>query len=211
MACLLAVYYLCIRKRCLAAGTPVYEPFAPVYEAFVVVFYKYVLYRVRAALVHGKALSWPVTGGTQLFELLNDAPAVLFLPFPCAFHEGISADLFLGYALFPHSGNYPCLCGKSSMIRAGQPQCGVARHPLVADEDILQSLIKSMPHVELTGYVRRGDNYGVGLFLRVHLCPEAPFLYPVFIYPVLKFIRGICFFKLLFHKYAPFKNNITHI
>ena len=40
-----------------------------------------------------------------------------------------------------------------------------ARHSVVADKDILKSVVKGVTHVQLAGDVRRGNDYRIGLFL----------------------------------------------
>ena len=52
-----------------------------------------------AALVHREAQAIPVTGGAELFELLDNPAAVLILPRPGALQELFAADFFLCDAL----------------------------------------------------------------------------------------------------------------
>ena len=44
--------------------------------------YKHFRDRLIAALVHGKTLPVPVTGGTQLLQLFHNAPAIFSSPVP---------------------------------------------------------------------------------------------------------------------------------
>ena len=54
--------------------------------------------------------------------------------------------------------------------------------------------------MELSGYVRRGDNYRIGLLLGVYFCMEVLLFLPFVIKPVLKILRriGLCEFFLHF-------------
>ena len=57
-----------------------------------------------------------------------------------------------------------------------------------------------MSHMKLSGYVRRGDNYRIGLLLGVYFCVEVLLFLPFVIKPVLKILRriGLCEFFLHF-------------
>ena len=49
----------------------------------------------------------------------------------------------------------------------GQPEGGIALHPLEADEDILQGVVQGVAHVQLAGDVGGRHDDGEGLLLRV--------------------------------------------
>ena len=49
------------------------------------------------------------------------------------------------------------------MVRARYPAGVLALHAGVANQDILDSIVEHVAHVEHTRHVGRRDNYGVGL------------------------------------------------
>ena len=82
---LILMLYLCIGNRSLAYRTPVDDPGAFVDIAFFIKLDKHFLNCLGAALVHGKAFSFPVCRCAELFQLVDDLSAVLFLPCPGMF------------------------------------------------------------------------------------------------------------------------------
>ncbi len=86
-AVLLLVLHLGIRDGGVAVGAPVDHAVAAVDQALVVQAHKHFLDSLGAALVHGKALTIPVAGAAQLFQLADNAVAVLVLPCPCALQK----------------------------------------------------------------------------------------------------------------------------
>ena len=65
MACLLFILYLCVRNGGITYGTPVNDPAALIDPAFFMHLAENFRYGLVAALIHGEALSVPVTGGAQ--------------------------------------------------------------------------------------------------------------------------------------------------
>ena len=53
------------------------------------------------------------------------------------------------------------------MVRAGQPEGGVALHAMIADGRVLQEAVHRVPHMQLAGDVGRGHDDGEG-FLAFH-------------------------------------------
>ncbi len=76
---------LCFGDRGFAVGAPVDNPFAAVDQALFIEIDEHLLDRLVAALIHREPLTFPIAGGTQLFQLADNPPAILFFPFPCAF------------------------------------------------------------------------------------------------------------------------------
>ena len=150
---------------------------------------EYFLNCFRAALVESKALTLPVAGRAELLELVLYLAAVLMCPVPCAFKESVAADIVFGNSVGFHFGNDLCLGCNGSMVGSGQPQRGISLHTLCAYKDILQCFVKRVPHVELSRYVRRRDNYGVGLLFRVAFGVEVFLLLPVLVDALLEIFR----------------------
>ena len=178
MAGLLLILHLGVGNGGVAVGAPVDHAVAAVDEALVVEVDKDLLHRLGAALVHGEALALPVAGAAQLLELADDAVAVLVLPGPGALQKAVAAQHVFGEALFLHLGHHLGLGGDGGVVGAGQPQGGVALHPLEADEDVLPGAVHGVAHVQLAGDVRRRHHDGVGLFAGVGLGVEVAAVQP---------------------------------
>ena len=161
IAVLILVLNLRIGNRGLTGGTPVYHTVSAVDKTLIVKTHKYVLYCLRATIVHGEALTAPVARGAEYLQLLNDASAVLLLPRPSALKELISAKIILGKSLLAHRLNDLCLGGNGCVVGAGKPKGAISAHALIAGKDVLQGVIQCVTHMELTRNVRRGHNYGI--------------------------------------------------
>ena len=162
---LLLVFHLGVGDGGFAGGTPVDHTVAAVDETLLVQTDKDLLYRHRATLVHGEALTLPVTAGADGLQLADDTVAVLLFPSPGALQEAVATQHLLGQTLGTHSLHNLRLGGDGSVVGAGHPQSLIALHTTPADEDILQGVVQSVTHVQLTGDVGRGHHHGIGLFL----------------------------------------------
>ena len=67
------------------------------------------------------------------------------------------------------------------MVCPRNPQRIVALHSLVSDQDVLKRIIKSMPHMQLSGNIRRRHHRRKRLSAPVCLCVEILILTPFFI------------------------------
>ena len=72
-----------------------------------------------------------------------------------------------GDAHLPHSVHDPDLRGDGSVVSAGQPQRGIALHPVIADRRVLHDAVHGMAHMQLAGDVGRRHDNGEG-FLPFH-------------------------------------------
>ena len=178
IAGLLLVFDLGIGDGGDAVGAPVNHPVSTVDIALLVQADKNFLNGIRAALVHGETLPLPVAGGTQLLQLLNNTVAIGILPLPGPLQEAFTAQHILGQAFFCHSFNNLGLSGDGSVVSAGQPQGGVALHPLGTDQNILHGVVHCVAHVELAGDIGGRHNDGVGLLVFVPLCVEVAVVLP---------------------------------
>ena len=87
------------------------------------------------------------------------------------------------------------------MICTRQPQSAIALHAAPTDQNILQRLVESMTHMQLTGNVRRRDHDRVRLFLRIRLGVKIISLCPEFVDSVLHLAGLVRFRKLLAHDF----------
>ena len=85
------------------------------------------------------------------------------------------------------------------MVCTGYPKGGKALHSLITAENVLQSLIQRVSHVQLARYVGRRDNDGKCGLLLVRIGLEITLVAPIFIDAVLKFRRGIILRQFLIH------------
>ena len=198
-ALLALVLHLGVGNGGVAVGAPVDHPVAPVDQALVVQADEHLLDRVGAALVHGKPLPLPVTGGAQLFQLADDAAAVGVFPRPGALQKAVPAHHFLGQAVRPHGLHHLGLGGNGGVVGAGHPQGGVALHALVADEDVLPGVVHGVAHVQLAGDVGRRHDDGEGLFAAVDFGVEVAVVAPVLVNAVLHAFGVILFCEFFCH------------
>ena len=152
-----------------------------------------------AALVHGKALAVPVTGGAELLELVDDPSAVLLAPVPAVLQELLAAQVLLVDALLFKIVDDLDFRSDGGVIGAGLPEGIVPLHALPADQNVLHRIVQGMAHVELSRDVRRGDDDREGSFGVVHFRVEVLLLLPVFIDPVLNSLRIISLGEHLTH------------
>ena len=184
-AFLFLVFHFRIRYGCTALGTPVDYAVAPVDEAFFIKPDENLEHGLRKALVHREPFPFPIARAAQLLELLHYPAAIDPFPFPGPFKEFFPAYVFLFQALFCHGLDDPRLSGYAGMVRARQPQRAVALHPFPPDQYVLQCIVEGMPHVKLSGDVRRRYHYGERRLAVVRLRMEITLFRPFFIKPVL--------------------------
>ena len=204
-AFLFAILYLCVGKGGAAVGAPVDDAVAAVDKSLVIEVYKHLTNSARAALVHREALTRPVAGRAELFELIYNARAVLIFPVPYALEEFLSAEVVSCKSLVYSEVflNLDLGCN-ARMVGAGNPEGGIALHTLGSYKYILEGLVKRVSHMKLTGYVRRGDNYREGRLFGVGVGRKILFLAPLTVNSFLKVARVVIFSKLFSHFYIPF-------
>ena len=70
------------------------------------------------------------------------------------------------------------------MVGAGLPQCIVALHSLIADQDILHGVVQCMSHVELSCNIWGRDHDSEGSLTVIYLRMEILFVKPLLIQSV---------------------------
>ena len=83
------------------------------------------------------------------------------------------------------------------MVRSRLPQCLVALHPLVTNQDILHGVVQSVAHMQLSRDVWRGHYDGKGLFAPVYFCVEIMAVQPFLVQTVLNGRRIVGLFQFL--------------
>ena len=190
MACLILIFHLSIGDGGFALGAPVDYALTAVDEALFIELTENLAYGGGASLVQSEALSLPVTGAAELFELLDNGSAVIFLPFPGSFEEAVTAHVLFCEALGAHVFNDFYLGGNGSMISTRHPECLIALHTFHADEHVLNGLVQCVAHVKFAGNIWRWNNNGERFFIRIYLGVEISAVQPELVYAALH-LRGV--------------------
>ena len=121
---------------------------------------------------------FPIAGGSQPLQLIDDDAAVFLLPVPHAFQESFPAQLMPRQPLRRKMPLHHILRRYSGMVGAGHPEHFKSLQALVPAENILQGVVESMPHMQLPGHIGRGDDNTEGRLRAVKtgmkLIPLAP-------------------------------------
>ena len=78
-----------------------------------------------------------MAGSAQFLQLVDDHPAVFFLPLPNPLDELLSAQLMTVQAFARQLPLHHILGGDPRMVRARHPEAVMTLHPLETHEDIL--------------------------------------------------------------------------
>ena len=204
MTGLLLILYLGVRDGGITYGTPVDDTGALVDVTFLMHLYEYFGNCLVAALIHGKTLSVPVTGGAHLLQLGNDTSAVLFLPLPGSLQELLTPQVMLVDALLLQLLDNLNLGCDGSMVCAGLPECIIALHSFKTNQDILHGIIQRMPHVQLSCNIWRGNHDSEGGLGVIHLRMKILLIQPFLIQSVLYALGVIGLCKFFAHSVCSF-------
>ena len=197
---LVLVLHLHVAEGGDAVGTPVDDTGALVDEPLFIEAYEHMPDGLGQPLVHGKAGALPVAGDAHLLLLLHNAGPVLGLPVPHPLQKLLPAQVVPAEALvLPEVFLYLGLRSDPGMITAGDPEGGIALHPLEADEDVLKGAVHGVAHVQLTRHVGGRHDDGKGLFAGVPDAPETPVLLPGGINAALHLLGLINLWQFFFH------------
>ena len=144
-----------IGERGLAARAPGDEPLAAVDEPLVIEALEDVAHRARRTGVHGEDEARPVARGAQDLHLLADAAAVLVHELPDPLQELLAAEVVPGQPLFGQLLFDDPLAGDAGVVRARNPERGIAEHAMPADHDVFDGDEEGVADVQLAGDVRR--------------------------------------------------------
>ena len=194
MAGLLLIFHFRVGQGGLAFRAPVDNAVAAIDQPFFVQAHEHLAHGLIAALVHSEALPAPVAAGAQTALLAVDPSAVFLFPCPRALQKALAPHHFLGQALFGHGVHHLHLRGDGSVVRAGQPQGGVALHAVVTNRRILQKAVHGMAHMQLAGDVGRRHDDGKGLFALHAVRHERAAVLPHFVELILDLLRIVHLF-----------------
>ena len=173
------VFDLGVAQGGAALRAPVDDAAALVDQALFIQVAEGLAHGAGADLVHREAAAAPVAGGAHGLLLLDDAVAVLLLPAPDALEELVAPEVVAGLALLLAQHLLDLDLGRDArVVDAGQPQRGIALHPLVAGQDVLQRRVEGVAHVELARDVGGRHDDGERLLVGVDLPLEVSALHP---------------------------------
>ena len=205
VAGLVHVLHLGVRQGGDAVGAPVDDAAALVDQALVVQLAEGLPHGLGAALVHGEAGAAPVAGDAHLLLLLHNAVAVLLLPLPHPLEELLPAQVVAGQALLgAQLLLHLDLGGDAGVVRAGDPQGGVALHPLEAGQDVLKGAVQGVAHVELACDIGGRHDDGKGLFLGIRVPVEAVVVLPHLVDAGLHLLGFIHLGQFFVHSDSPY-------
>ena len=206
MAGLILVFDLGVRQGGEATGAPVDDAMAAVDQALFIETDEDLAHGAGAALVKGEALTRPVAGCAELFELTRDAGLVLVLPLPDSLEEFLAAEIVAREALL-HAQSFLDLDlgGDARVVGAGDPKGVVALHSLVAHEHVLERFVQRVTHVQLSRDVGGRNDHGEMLGVILHVGGKVALVAPLLVDSVLKLAGGVGFGQLvvLIHKEPP--------
>ena len=186
-----------IRKCGLTAGTPVRYTEPLINQTFFIKGNKNLTDRFGTNIVHCKPFTAPITGRTEMTNLVTDCISVFFFPCPNTFQEFFTSQVIFGQTLFGNLLFYLDLGSNPCMIFPGEPKNIVPLHSFVTDKNILERIIKSMSHMKLSRNVRRRQHNAVWFFFRIRLIMKYAVLFPELI-PFLLNFTGIIFPEIFF-------------
>jgi len=147
-----------IAQCSLIFRAPVAHAEATVDVAALVKLHKGIEHAPRIGLIKGKARPIPVTGGTQLAQLLENDAAVLLFPLPSPFDEFFPSEIATIQSFLAQLILNAGLCRDAGMISARKPEGFLALETSPAGEYILQRIVQDVPHVEDSGHIRRRNH-----------------------------------------------------
>jgi len=143
--------------------------------------------------VKGEGGAVPVATGAQLAQLAEDDPAVLVAPLPHLLDELFPPEVAAVQALLAQLFLDPGLGRDAGVVGAGKPQRVHPDKAGAAHEDILQSVVEDVPHVQHAGDVGRRDHDAIGIPALAGLPTKRPGLLPEPVPAVLNRFRLIGF------------------
>ena len=208
MALLRLMLHLDIGNSSVAGGAPVGDAGALIDQPLLIEADEDLPHSLGAALVHGEALTVPVQGRTQGAQLGHDAIAEFFLPVPYPLQKLLASQVVTAQALLPERPLHLGLGGNARVVAAGHPDGIEPLHTVIADQNILQSVVQSMAHVQLARDIRGRDHHAIGLLALIHLSVEELVLLPELIPFLLKGLgiidlRDIVFLLQCFAHFLP--------
>ena len=159
MAVLVMVFGLVVRDSGGAVGAPVDDALTAIDQAVMIPIAKHATHGLGIIGIHGKALVVEVDRAAHALDLLDDDAAVLMGPIPAGVDKLVATDLQAADALALELLIDFGLRGDTRVIGTEHPARGLTAHARHTDDGILNRVVGSVTHVELTGDIggRNGD------------------------------------------------------
>src|SRR5660397_118581 len=180
-----------IRQSRLAARAPIDQVVVPEDIPLLIQIYEDLNNSFMVAVIHGKPLIIVVTGAPEPGQLADDGGAILLPPHPHALFKSIAANLLTGEPLLNQLPFHFVLRSDTGVIRAHYPESVLSSHLMVANKQVLDSAIESVPHMEGSCDVRRRNDHGVGVTSSVKSCLKCRPIEPPLHNALLSSARGI--------------------
>ena len=129
---------------------------------------------------------------------------MLIAPLFGMFNKSIPAQIVLVFTFLAQLLLDFCLGGNASMVGAGKPESGMPLLACPAGKNVLNGIVENMTHGQNSGDIGRGDNDGVGGFIRIGFSCERTFSFPFFVEAVLHLFWLVCFFHVAVSKAYQF-------
>ena len=130
---------------------------------------------------NGEGCAVPIAAGTELAELLKDDAAVLVSPVPSMLEELLAGKVSLLDTLLSEAVNHLSLGSYTGVVGTWYPASVLALHACTANENILDSIVEHVSHVEHTRYVWWRDHHCIRfttIWLRAEKLVVEPVLIP---------------------------------
>ena len=171
--------YLVIRHRGLQLNIPVHQALAAEDQTVLEQLEERFAHSPAAHFIKREPSAIPITRAPQPLELIDNAVAVLLLPFPYALDQRLAPDVvavlvFVFLKLFLHHG----LRRDAGMVEAGDPHRIFPLHPRFADKDVLQRVIDGVAQVQRPRHIGGRNDDGKRLPFGGRVRGKAPLFDP---------------------------------
>ncbi len=171
--------HLDVRQSGLAAGTPVDHPLTAIDLPLFVERNEDLADGPRQPFIEGEPFASPVGRRPQGAHLHLNVITVLVFPFPDPVNERLPPQVVPSQSFFCQCSLDDVLGGDPGVIHAREPTGDVAVHPLVADDDVVQRVLKGIADVHCRCDVRWRDHHGeVPVVASIDLGMEIALLFP---------------------------------
>ena len=155
---LIVIDYLFVRESRLALRVPIDHTQTAIDESFAIEVAEHVNHGTRARFVHRKGCTVPITGATKGTKLFEDDSSVLIGPSPSVLQELFACKVAFAYSLLSEPFDDFGFCGDGGMVRTRHPAGILPFLTCTTNENVLNSFIQDVPHVEHASHVGRRNH-----------------------------------------------------
>ena len=154
---------LLVGKGGEAPRTPVDDVLSPVNQLLLVEADENFPYGLAEPRIQGEAGPVPVTGAAHGLQLVQNGPAGLGYELPGTLHESFPAQILPGFSLLSNESLHHVLRSDAGVVRPRRPESRPTLHPPPSNEDVLDRIVQSVPHVKDRRHVGGRDHDDVGI------------------------------------------------